>query len=103
MKVNRKDFESCNSSSPILTYTTGHDSVELTSVGHHYFLCSIPGHCDAGQKVDICVRGHDDTCGPSISPPDHNSASSSTLSFKWLFGTKLGMSLVARTFLLTLL
>ncbi|KAK4425355.1 Mavicyanin [Sesamum alatum] len=91
MEVSSQDFKSCNSSSPILTFTTGHDSVELTSVGHHYYLCGIPGHCAAGQKVDIFVRSHNDSCGPSIDPPDHHSDSSSTpfVSFKPWRRTKL--------------
>ncbi|KAG8369735.1 hypothetical protein BUALT_Bualt14G0044700 [Buddleja alternifolia] len=99
MEVTSQDFESCNSSSPILTYTTGHDSVKLTSSGHHYYICGTRGHCEAGQKVHIIVRGHDDSSGPSVSPRDHNRASKSNLSFMWLFPTMLGMSLlVAFTF-----
>lgn len=76
MEVSRQDFESCNSSSPILTYTTGYDSVELTAAGHHYFMCSIPGHCHAGQKLDIFV--HCNANGPDPTPPDHLTNSSSS-------------------------
>ncbi|XP_020553011.1 mavicyanin-like [Sesamum indicum] len=92
MEVSRQDFESCNSSSPILNYTTGHDSVKLTSGGHHYYLCGIPGHCAAGQKIDIFVRSPSDTCRPKISPPPHRSHASSTpfVSFKpWRRSAKL--------------
>ncbi|KAL7145111.1 hypothetical protein ABFS83_07G057500 [Erythranthe nasuta] len=108
MEVSKEDFESCNSSSPILTYTTGHDSVELTSGGHHYFICGTPGHCKAaGQKVDIFVLGGNsggpgdgspsisppnddgDNDSPSISPPNDNSASlmarPNFISLKWLY------------------
>ncbi|KAH6809149.1 Cupredoxin superfamily protein [Perilla frutescens var. frutescens] len=73
MEVSRQEFESCNSSSPIITYTTGDDTVELSSAGHRYFLCSTPGHCDAGQKLDIFVHCHEDDGAASsdLSPLDH--------------------------------
>ncbi|KAL1548328.1 Cupredoxin superfamily protein [Salvia divinorum] len=76
MEVSQQDYESCNSSSPILTYTTGHDSIELTSAGHRYFICSTPGHCNAGQKLAIVVHcRHDDNESPP--QPDHRSSSPS--------------------------
>ncbi|PIM99050.1 hypothetical protein CDL12_28461 [Handroanthus impetiginosus] len=77
MEVDQKDFESCNSTSPILTYTTGHDSIKLTSFDHHYFVRGAPDHCDAEQKVDIFVRDHKDAYGPGINPPNHSGASPS--------------------------
>ncbi|KAL5821632.1 hypothetical protein ACOSQ3_023514 [Xanthoceras sorbifolium] len=43
-----KDFLSCNATSPIATYATGSDSITLKSIGHYYFLCGFPGHCEAG-------------------------------------------------------
>ncbi|KAL0388276.1 UNVERIFIED_CONTAM: Mavicyanin [Sesamum radiatum] len=97
MEVSRQDFESCNSTSPILTYTTGHDSVKLTSGGHHYYLCGIPGHCAAGQKVDIFVRSQSDSCKPSTSPPHHHNHASSApfVSFKpWRSAKLLDMFLL---------
>lgn len=56
LQVTHDAYKSCNATSPIATYTTGNDSITITSRGHHWFLCGIPGHCQAGQKVDINVR-----------------------------------------------
>ncbi|XP_027362213.1 mavicyanin-like [Abrus precatorius] len=55
MRVTHAMYKSCNASSPITTFTTGNDTIKITNYGHHFFLCGIPGHCQAGQKVDINV------------------------------------------------
>lgn len=53
--VTHADYQACNETTPIATYTTGNDSYIIKTHGHHYFLCGVPGHCLAGQKVDINV------------------------------------------------
>ena len=55
MRVTHAMYKTCNTSSPIATFTTGNDSIKLTNYGHHFFFCGVPGHCHAGQKVDINV------------------------------------------------
>ncbi|XP_047180766.1 mavicyanin-like [Vigna umbellata] len=55
MRVTHGMYKSCNASSPIATFTTGNDSIHITTHGHHFFFCGVPGHCEAGQKVDINV------------------------------------------------
>ncbi|KAA8548627.1 hypothetical protein F0562_000311 [Nyssa sinensis] len=55
MQVTHPDYKSCNASTPITTHTSGNDSITINTHGHHYFLCGVPGHCQAGQKVDINV------------------------------------------------
>ncbi|RDX90020.1 hypothetical protein CR513_28161 [Mucuna pruriens] len=55
MQVTHAMYKSCNTSSPIATFTTGNDSINITKQGHHFFFCGVPGHCQAGQKVDINV------------------------------------------------
>ncbi|KAJ1423787.1 Phytocyanin domain [Sesbania bispinosa] len=55
MRVTHAMYKTCNASSPIATFTTGNDSIEITNHGHHFFFCGVPGHCQAGQKVDINV------------------------------------------------
>ncbi|XP_061376554.1 mavicyanin-like [Gastrolobium bilobum] len=55
MRVTHAMYKSCNGSSPIATFTTGNDSIKITNYGHHFFFCGVPGHCQAGQKVDINV------------------------------------------------
>ncbi|KAF8394416.1 hypothetical protein HHK36_020624 [Tetracentron sinense] len=95
-QVSHDDFKSCNASNPLATYTTGNDSITIKKPGHLFFLCGFPGHCEAGQKVDIRVsRGS--SMAPSPSPsdamapgPSHNSAPSHHL--KGLLG-QLGLAL----------
>ncbi|KAL3812643.1 hypothetical protein ACJIZ3_013911 [Penstemon smallii] len=55
MQVTHTEYKACNVSSPISTHTTGNDSITISNNGHHFFLCGVPGHCQAGQKVDINV------------------------------------------------
>ncbi|CAN1807705.1 unnamed protein product [Linum perenne] len=55
MRVTHAMYRACNASSPLATYTTGNDSVTITTRGHHYFICGVNGHCQSGQKVDINV------------------------------------------------
>ncbi|GAA0184892.1 hypothetical protein LIER_32180 [Lithospermum erythrorhizon] len=69
MQVTHAEFRACNASSPIATHTTGNDSITITTPGHHFFLCGVPGHCQAGQKVDINVlRSASVTPSPSPAP-----------------------------------
>lgn len=65
-QVTRRDFLSCNATSAIATYTSGSDTVTLTTSGHFYFLCGFPGHCQAGQKLHVFVGAAIDS--PSLSP-----------------------------------
>ena len=66
-------YRACNASAPLANYTTGNDSINITTKGHHFFFCGIPGHCQAGQKVDINVLRTSETAptpAPSgLSPP----------------------------------
>lgn len=70
MQVTHDEYKSCNATSPTATYTTGNDSITITTRGHHWFLCGTPGHCQAGQKVDINVRKAPAPVAPppSVSP-----------------------------------
>lgn len=67
MRVTHAMYRACNASAPIATYTSGNDSIPITTKGHHYFLCGVPGHCQAGQKVDINVLRT--THQPAPAPP----------------------------------
>ncbi|KAJ0112943.1 hypothetical protein Patl1_01445 [Pistacia atlantica] len=54
-QVTQKNYQACNATFPIVSYNTGNDSITLEKVGHKYFICGVPGHCQVGQKVDINV------------------------------------------------
>lgn len=55
MRVTHAMYRACNASVPLETFSTGNDSYTVKTKGHHFFLCGVPGHCQAGQKVDINV------------------------------------------------
>ncbi|OMO61196.1 Plastocyanin-like protein [Corchorus capsularis] len=73
MQVTHPMYKACNATAPLATYTTGNDSITITRKGHHFFFCGVPGHCQAGQKVDINVLRTSETApipSPSeVSPP----------------------------------
>jgi hypothetical protein len=68
MRVTHAMYKSCNGSYPLTTFSTGKDSIKITNYGHHFFLCGIPGHCQAGQKVDINVLNVSASAAPTKSP-----------------------------------
>ncbi|KAF3434861.1 hypothetical protein FNV43_RR21948 [Rhamnella rubrinervis] len=56
MQVSREAFETCNSSvSPIAVYNSSSDSIPLQTPGDWYFICGVPGHCQAGMRLAIKV------------------------------------------------
>ncbi|KAK4482518.1 hypothetical protein RD792_009677 [Penstemon davidsonii] len=55
LEVSSADFKACSGAAPTVAYTSGNDQVVLSTPGEHYFICSFPGMCQAGQKVKIKV------------------------------------------------
>ncbi|RZC55441.1 hypothetical protein C5167_014288 [Papaver somniferum] len=55
MQVTHPQYQACNVTAPLKTFTTGNDSITITRNGHYYYLCGFPDHCQQGQKVDIRV------------------------------------------------
>ncbi|XP_059300898.1 mavicyanin-like [Lycium ferocissimum] len=55
VRVSLSDFHLCNAFNPIVTYSTGNDTITINGPGHFYYICGFKGHCQAGQKVDIRV------------------------------------------------
>eukprot|EP00253_Pinus_taeda_P000872 PITA_00872 len=53
--VNKAAYDSCTTSNPLATHTSGNDSITLDSTGAKYYICGITGHCSAGMKVTITV------------------------------------------------
>lgn len=55
-QVTKAAYDACTTTKPIAIWTTGPASVKLNSTGPHYYLCTIPSHCNPlGQKVAITV------------------------------------------------
>lgn len=67
MRVTHAMYRSCNASVPLETFNTGNDSYTVKTKGHHFFLCGVPGHCQAGQKVDINVPRNLSSTAPTPS------------------------------------
>ncbi|KAK4434018.1 Mavicyanin [Sesamum alatum] len=98
MQVTHAEYKACNASSPIATHTTGNDSITINTHGHHFFVCGVPGHCQAGQKVDINVLRSPSPApspsGPLPSPvpgftlpaPSPSNAASPPFAVNMLFG-----------------
>ncbi|KAF8388029.1 hypothetical protein HHK36_026695 [Tetracentron sinense] len=78
MQVNHTDYKSCNITTPMATHSTGNDSIAISRTGHYYFLCGVPGHCQAGQKVDIRIARASSSVAPtpSVSPSPSSSSPS---------------------------
>ncbi|KAL7159534.1 hypothetical protein ABFS83_01G034000 [Erythranthe nasuta] len=55
LQVTKRDYVTCNTSSPIETYTGGQTKVKLEQYGPHYFISGAQGHCDKGQKLIVVV------------------------------------------------
>ncbi|KAI4335698.1 hypothetical protein L6164_014321 [Bauhinia variegata] len=66
-EVTKAKYDSCDGNSPLALYNTPPVRVTLNKSGEHYFLCAIPGHCSAGQKLAINVTGSGSTATPPSS------------------------------------
>ena len=68
MEVKKTDYDGCSAKMLIMKYATGNDSVVIKSEGDHYFLCGVPGHCGAGQKLKISALAEGSSAAPSMPP-----------------------------------
>ncbi|KAL8162697.1 hypothetical protein V2J09_014186 [Rumex salicifolius] len=72
MQVTHANYKACNVTAPIAVHTTGNDTVKISSHGHRFFICGVPGHCQSGQKVDInvlrSVSSNDHLLSPAPAP-----------------------------------
>lgn len=77
-QVGEADFETCNVDSVVSTWFDGATVIHLPNTGRFYYVCGIPGHCAAGEKVAIrvvaAVAGGPE---PAAGPASAISASSS--------------------------
>lgn len=55
VEVSKDGYDSCSPKPPSTSYTGGKTTVKLTKAGMHYFICGVPGHCDAGMKLVVNV------------------------------------------------
>ncbi|XP_057457978.1 uclacyanin 1-like [Lotus japonicus] len=69
IEVTKADYDSCQATSPIQSYSDGATTIPLSSPGKRYFICGAIGHCTQGMKVEI------DTLSSSTSSDDSPAAS----------------------------
>ncbi|KAL8151831.1 hypothetical protein V2J09_021639 [Rumex salicifolius] len=54
MAVNKRGYKKCIIPQGSRMFKSGKDRIRLRR-GNHYFICSYPGHCQAGMKIAITV------------------------------------------------
>ncbi|MBA0603452.1 hypothetical protein Gorai_003595, partial [Gossypium raimondii] len=69
VEVTEAGYDACNAANPVSTGSTGPARITLNRTGEYYFICGIPGHCSAGQKLNVEVRNGNTTGGVTPSTP----------------------------------
>ncbi|KAJ4816333.1 Early nodulin-like protein 1 [Rhynchospora pubera] len=65
VEVTKADYDTCSGSNPLGSYTGGSTTIKLTKPGKRYFICSTPGHCAAGMKLEVDVATTSSTTAPA--------------------------------------
>ncbi|XP_042480231.1 uclacyanin-3-like [Macadamia integrifolia] len=78
-EVTKAGFDSCSSNSIIngTLVTKGPAKLVLKTKGEHYYICTIPQHCQLGQKLALNVTGSTSS-SPSPSPSPSSSSPSAS-------------------------
>ncbi|KAG6657840.1 hypothetical protein CIPAW_04G118500 [Carya illinoinensis] len=71
LEVSKTDYDSCQASNPIQSYSGGTTTIPLSSPGKKYFICGTLGHCSQGMKVEIdtLAGSASAAASPSANPP----------------------------------
>ncbi|GAV82494.1 Cu_bind_like domain-containing protein [Cephalotus follicularis] len=64
-EVTKQDYESCNTSTTLSLNSNPPTIITLSTSGEHFYICTVGGHCSAGQSLAINVT--DGTT--AMSPP----------------------------------
>ncbi|TYH96119.1 hypothetical protein ES332_A12G156400v1 [Gossypium tomentosum] len=75
LEVTKADHDSCQTSSPLQTYTDGNTVIPLTSPGKRYFICGTLGHCS--EHLDTVAASPSPSSPPSASPSPSSPPSAS--------------------------
>ncbi|KAG1326559.1 early nodulin-like protein 3 [Cocos nucifera] len=68
LEVTRKDYLSCNTSSPIAEHKDGNTVVRLPQSGPYYFISGAEGACEKGEKLIVIVMSERHRRFGGISP-----------------------------------
>ncbi|KAJ3678347.1 hypothetical protein LUZ60_002150 [Juncus effusus] len=55
LEVTKSNYDSCTTTGPISTDTSGNTMINLTTTETRYFICGFSGHCSAGMKLQLDV------------------------------------------------
>ncbi|KAF8712832.1 hypothetical protein HU200_028605 [Digitaria exilis] len=79
LEVSRMDYDACSGwagfrCATLTSFSSGDDAVALPAGGvTRYFICGVPGHCDAGMKLAVRVEagrgGAPNAAAPSSPAP----------------------------------
>ncbi|KAF9679778.1 hypothetical protein SADUNF_Sadunf06G0050500 [Salix dunnii] len=72
--VSKSDYDNCNVASQNNVLTSGPATITLNTAGDYYFLCTIAGHCSAGQKLAISIAAGSTPSPPGTSPETPSSS-----------------------------
>ncbi|KAL5537385.1 hypothetical protein UlMin_045756 [Ulmus minor] len=87
-QVTKAGYDSCNGTGAISMQQNSPANITLQTAGELYYICSVDGHCNAGQKLAINVTGDSTGATPpsstatptppstTASPPDSSAATS---------------------------
>ncbi|GAB4859476.1 hypothetical protein Ancab_010943 [Ancistrocladus abbreviatus] len=70
VEVPKPDYDLCQMNNPIQADSSGLTIIPLDHPGKSYFICSTPGHCSQGMKLEV------DTLKLSTFPPSKTTSSS---------------------------
>lgn len=76
VQVDRKHYQTCNSTDPISVTKSGNDTITLDKPGHFFYITGYKRHCDLGQKLDVRVSVPSSP-SPSPSQSPHKSSAPS--------------------------
>ncbi|XVE52216.1 hypothetical protein DITRI_Ditri02bG0105200 [Diplodiscus trichospermus] len=69
LQVPKASFDACTNANPIGNMlTNGPANVTLDSTGQQYYICTIGGHCQLGQKLAVTVSATSASPLPAPSP-----------------------------------
>uniref|UniRef100_A0A0D9VLA5 Phytocyanin domain-containing protein n=1 Tax=Leersia perrieri TaxID=77586 RepID=A0A0D9VLA5_9ORYZ len=66
VEVSAAGYLACAAANALGSDSSGSTTVALKTGGKHYFICSIPGHCAAGMKLEVDVSGSSSSGGGGV-------------------------------------
>ncbi|KAF0933096.1 hypothetical protein E2562_013834 [Oryza meyeriana var. granulata] len=78
VEVSAAGYLACAAANALGSDSSGSTTVALKTPGKHYFICSIPGHCAGGMKMEVDVSGSSGGGGGGSTPSSPSSPTPTT-------------------------